>query len=329
MGRRSLAVAGAIVLAAFSACRQGTPVQVLDAEMAKVRDCVPALAVMAHRGSTYWTPEETESAWRWARETGADYLESDLQCTRDGIILANHDENLTRTTDIAEVFGEGIPACRLNFYLALGFSRADAEAQLERDKETFRPYYAASYYYGGPYNYGNYAVPTEPSDILIWFSGSDDGAYFMDNYARSIHEFGYNCAALFNFRDIQQAILFAEKLPEGSRIIVRGHSMGASAAFRFAEMCQREILLLDTRDPTSWFNHPKSKPSNVVHWRNVLPGEPYPRVPESRHMDTFYFCNFNMANVFRLMGRPWNQCNGALNLILPACDHHDVGENID
>ena len=189
--------------------------------------------------------------------------------------------------------------------------------------------YSASYYFGGPYNYGNYAVPTEPSDILVWFSGSDDGAYFMDNYARSIHEFGYNCAALFNFRDIQQAIQFAEKLPEGSRIIVRGHSMGASAAFRFAEMCQREILLLDTRDPTSWFNHPKSKPANIAHWRNVLPGEPYPRVPESRHMDTFYFCNFNMANVFRLMGRPWNQCNGALNLILPACDHHDVGENID
>ena len=189
--------------------------------------------------------------------------------------------------------------------------------------------YSASYYFGGPYNYGNYAVPTEPSDVLIWFSGSDDGAYFMDNYARSIHEFGYNCAALFNFRDIPQAIQFAEKLPEGSRIIVRGHSMGASAAFYFAEKCQREILLLDTRDPTSWFNHPKSKPANIVHWRNVLPESHHPLVPESAHMDTYYFCNLNMANVFRLMGRPWNQCNGALNLILPACDHHDVGENID
>ncbi|MBR5024071.1 MAG: hypothetical protein IKX48_03315, partial [Victivallales bacterium] len=169
--------------------------------------------------------------------------------------------------------------------------------------------YSASYYFGGPYNYKNYAVPTEPSDVLIWFSGSDDGAYFMDNYARSIHEFGYNCAALFNFRDIPQAIQFAEKLPEGSRIIVRGHSMGASAAFYFAEKCQREILLLDTRDPTSWFNHPKSKPSNVIHWRNVLPGEPLLRTPESRHMDTNYFCGFNMANVFRYLGGPWGMRN--------------------
>ena len=47
--------------------------------MAVVRDYVPLYAVIAHRGFTYWAPEETESAWRWAREMGVDYLESDLQ----------------------------------------------------------------------------------------------------------------------------------------------------------------------------------------------------------------------------------------------------------
>lgn len=189
--------------------------------------------------------------------------------------------------------------------------------------------YVASYYFGGPYNYRNYAVPTEPCDILIWFSGSDDGAYFMDNYARSIKEFGYNRAALFNFRDIPQALQFAEKLPQGCRIIVRGHSMGASAAFRFAEKCHNEILLLDTRDPTSWLNHPQAKPTNIIHWRNVLPSEPFWRTPESRHMDTFYFCGFNMANVFRWLGGPWGMRDGAINLMPSASDHHDVGENID
>ena len=113
----------------------------------QVKAYVPAYAVMAHRGSTYWAPEETESAWRWAREVGADYLESDLQCTKDGVILANHDVNLKRTTDIEEVFGEGIPAGRKDFYLSFGFSEEDAEAQLERDQATFEAYHAASYYY--------------------------------------------------------------------------------------------------------------------------------------------------------------------------------------
>lgn len=112
-----------------------------------VNDAVPAHAVMAHRGSTYWAPEETESAWRWAREMGADYLESDLQCTKDGVILANHDDNLTRTTNIEEIFGNQVPSSRREFYLSLGFSEADTDAQLALDREGFKPYYAASYYY--------------------------------------------------------------------------------------------------------------------------------------------------------------------------------------
>ena len=62
-------------------------VSTLTPEMAKVRDYVPLYACVAHRGSTYWTPEETEASWRWARNMGADYLESDLQATKDGVCL--------------------------------------------------------------------------------------------------------------------------------------------------------------------------------------------------------------------------------------------------
>ena len=39
----------------------------ISEDMAKVRDYVPDMAVIAHRGSVYWVPEETEAAWRWAR----------------------------------------------------------------------------------------------------------------------------------------------------------------------------------------------------------------------------------------------------------------------
>lgn len=123
----------------MTACTQTTPID--------VNKNVPAHAVMAHRGSTYWTPEETESAWRWARETGADYLESDLQCTKDGVILANHDDNLTRTTNIEEVFGSDVPPSRKELYMSLGFSEEDAMEQLDIDRASFKPYYAASYYY--------------------------------------------------------------------------------------------------------------------------------------------------------------------------------------
>ena len=76
----------------------------LTPDMIKVRDYVPEYAVVAHRGSTFWTPEETEAAYRWAREIGADYLECDMQVSKDGVVLALHDDNLKRTTNIENVF---------------------------------------------------------------------------------------------------------------------------------------------------------------------------------------------------------------------------------
>ncbi len=122
----------------------------ISEEMAAVRDYVPDMAVIAHRGSVYWVPEETEAAWRWAREMGADYLEADLQCSKDGVILANHDDNLRRTTNIENVFGETVPESRLEFYMSAmggGMSKAEAEEQMKKDRASFNPYYTNQYFY--------------------------------------------------------------------------------------------------------------------------------------------------------------------------------------
>jgi glycerophosphoryl diester phosphodiesterase len=62
--------------------------------------------IIAHRGTTFWAPEETEAAMRWARNVGADYLEFDLQRTKDGYLIALHDDHLQRTTDVATKFPE-------------------------------------------------------------------------------------------------------------------------------------------------------------------------------------------------------------------------------
>ena len=136
-----------MALVAFTSCEDqdftdvnndATRVEVntISAEMAKVRDYVPDYAVMAHRGSTFWAPEETESAWRWAREMGADYLESDLQCTKDGVILANHDDNLKRTTNIENVYSELVPATRKAFYMRHGM-RQKLKSLLQPIKPVF------------------------------------------------------------------------------------------------------------------------------------------------------------------------------------------------
>lgn len=76
----------------------------LDEKSKHIRDYVVENAVIAHRGTTFWAPEETEAAYRWARNIGADYLEVDIQRSKDGVLLALHDNNLNRTTDCEEVF---------------------------------------------------------------------------------------------------------------------------------------------------------------------------------------------------------------------------------
>lgn len=133
-------------------------VDTLSAEMQKVRDYVPEYALMAHRGSTFWTPEETEAAYRWAREMGADYLECDLQVSKDGVLLALHDTDLKRTTNIEEVFGERFPEeLRREYYEILyqgvrgekGTEAHDAyvDSLIRQDIKYFVPNYPSNYTY--------------------------------------------------------------------------------------------------------------------------------------------------------------------------------------
>ncbi|MCU0462007.1 MAG: hypothetical protein MUF36_08350 [Bacteroidales bacterium] len=67
--------------------------------MKKVQKYLPENAVIAHRGTVYWAPELTESAFRWARNTGADYVELDVQRSKDGVLIIMHDRTFKRTTD--------------------------------------------------------------------------------------------------------------------------------------------------------------------------------------------------------------------------------------
>lgn len=67
---------------------------------------VPYPAVIAHRGASYDAPEATMPAYLLARDLGADYLEVDLQRTADGVLIAFHDDDLSRTTNVGTVFPE-------------------------------------------------------------------------------------------------------------------------------------------------------------------------------------------------------------------------------
>lgn len=58
--------------------------------------------VIAHRGASGYLPEHTLAAYATAILQGADFIEPDLVMTRDGHLIARHDNVLDRTTDVAQ-----------------------------------------------------------------------------------------------------------------------------------------------------------------------------------------------------------------------------------
>ena len=52
---------------------------------------------IGHRGASGYAPEHTVPAYDLALEQGADYIEIDLQMTKDGVLVAMHDDTLDRT----------------------------------------------------------------------------------------------------------------------------------------------------------------------------------------------------------------------------------------
>lgn len=60
-----------------------------------------ATRIIAHRGASGLRPEHTLEAYRLAIEQGADVIEPDLLPSRDGVLFARHERDLSRSTDVS------------------------------------------------------------------------------------------------------------------------------------------------------------------------------------------------------------------------------------
>ncbi|MGH1296492.1 glycerophosphodiester phosphodiesterase [Bacillus pretiosus] len=54
---------------------------------------------IAHRGASAYAPEHTIAAYKLGQQLKGDYIEIDLQMTKDGHLVAMHDETINRTTN--------------------------------------------------------------------------------------------------------------------------------------------------------------------------------------------------------------------------------------
>ena len=65
---------------------------------------MPRPLVIAHRGASGHRPEHTIEGYALAIRMGADYIEPDLVMTKDGILVARHENEIGGTTDVAAKF---------------------------------------------------------------------------------------------------------------------------------------------------------------------------------------------------------------------------------
>ena len=58
--------------------------------------------IIAHRGASGERPEHTIAGYRLAIAQGADFIEPDLVLTKDGVLVARHENEISETTDVAD-----------------------------------------------------------------------------------------------------------------------------------------------------------------------------------------------------------------------------------
>src|SRR5262245_17491386 len=62
--------------------------------------------VVGHRGAAGHRPEHTIGSYELAIEYGVDFIEPDLVSTKDGVLVVRHENDISRTSDVAQKFPE-------------------------------------------------------------------------------------------------------------------------------------------------------------------------------------------------------------------------------
>ncbi len=139
----------------------------------------PTPLVLGHRGATGYLPEHTLASYQLAIEQGADYIEPDLVSTKDGVLIARHEVNITGTTDVAshpEFAGrfttkviDGVPE---DGWFADDFTLAEIKTLRATQRVAFR-----AQQFNGLYSVPTFSEVIELAKLARWKQGRVVGVY--------------------------------------------------------------------------------------------------------------------------------------------------------
>jgi glycerophosphoryl diester phosphodiesterase len=99
--------------------------------------------IIGHRGAPAHRPEHTIESYTLAIEMGADAIEPDLVITKDGVLIARHENDIGATTDVAEKFPARKATKRIDGRDVTGwftedFTLAEIKSLRARERLSFR-----------------------------------------------------------------------------------------------------------------------------------------------------------------------------------------------
>jgi glycerophosphoryl diester phosphodiesterase len=118
--------------------------------------------IIGHRGIAGRLPEHTLEGYALAIDLGADYIEPDLEITKDGVLIARHENALSDTTDVAEKFpsrrtAKVIDGRTLSDWFSEDFTLAEIKTLRAKERLPFRDHS----------HDGQYEIPTLEEIIAL------------------------------------------------------------------------------------------------------------------------------------------------------------------
>jgi glycerophosphoryl diester phosphodiesterase len=166
--------------------------------------------IIAHRGASGLRPEHTLEGYRLAIEQGADLIEPDLVPSRDGVLFARHERELSRSTDVASRMDWRDASKKIVREHARWFAD-DFDAERLLQLRAVQPFPARSLAYDG-----QLALPRF-SDVLElaaarWTAGNPLGVYPEIKHPSELMAKGIDSTALL-IRDLQDRQLVGSNSP--------------------------------------------------------------------------------------------------------------------
>jgi glycerophosphoryl diester phosphodiesterase len=101
--------------------------------------------IIAHRGASGYRPEHTLASYELAIGMAADFIEPDLVSTRDGVLIARHENEISTTTDVADhpelanrKTTKGIDGREVTGWFTEDFSLAEIKTLRAKERLPFR-----------------------------------------------------------------------------------------------------------------------------------------------------------------------------------------------